>query len=174
VPLGFLAALGILKIGGKGSRTRVVPGILVAGLSLTNVMLVAGNCLLLQHQPAPIYRDAGEVVTLDWLSEQVEPDSVVLAAYETGNYLPARVGARAFVGHGPESIRADEKKALVTRFFDSKTENGWRRQLLAQYDVDYVLWGPAERRLGDLDASQAAYLRQIYDKDGYAVFEVNR
>ena len=173
VPLSFLAALGILNIRWKGSRARVVPGVLVAGLSLTNVMLVAGNCLLLQRQPAPIYRDAGEVATLDWLSEQVEPDSVVLAAYETGNYLPARVGARAFVGHGPESIRADEKKALVARFFDSKTENAWRRQLLAQYGVDYVLWGPAERRLGDLPR-QAAYLRRIYDKDGYAVFEVKR
>jgi hypothetical protein len=174
VPLGLLAALGILNIRWKGSSARVVPGILIASLSLTNVMLVAGNCLLLQRQPAPIYRDAGEVATLDWLGARVEPDDVVLAAYETGNYLPARVGARAFVGHGPESIRADEKKALVARFFDSKTENGWRRQLLAQYGVDYVLWGPAERRLGDLDASQAAYLRQIYDKDGYAVFEVKQ
>jgi uncharacterized membrane protein len=83
------------------------------------------------------------------------------------------VGARAFVGHGPESIHANEKKALVARFFDSKTENAWRRQLLAQYGVDYVLWGPAERRLGDLPR-QAAYLRRIYDKDGYAVFEVKR
>jgi len=173
VPLGLLAALGILNARWKGSRARVVPGVLVAGLSLTNVMLVAGNCLLLQRQPAPIYRDAGEVATLDWLNERVAPDDVVLAAYETGNYLPARVGARAFVGHGPESIRADEKKAMVARFFDSKTENGWRRQLLAQYSVDYVLWGPAERNLGDF-VRQAAYLRRIYDKDGYTVFEVNR
>jgi hypothetical protein len=174
VPLSFLAALGILNIRWRGSRARVVPGVLVAGLSLTNVMLVAGNCLLLQRQPTPIYRDAGEVATLDWLNGQVEPDSVVLAAYETGNYLPARVGARAFVGHGPESIRADEKKALVARFFDSKTENGWRRQLLAQYGVDYVLWGPAEQRLGDFDARRAVYLNPVYDAGGYAVFEVKR
>ena len=114
------------------------------------------------------------MATLDWLGEQVEPDSVVLAAYETGNYLPARVGARAFVGHGPESIRAGEKKALVARFFDSKTENGWRRQLLAQYGVDYVFWGPTEQRLGDFDTRRAVYLNPVYDARGYVVFEVKR
>ncbi len=86
----------------------------------------------------------------------------------------ARVGARACVGLGPESVRADEKKALVARFFDAATGDDWREQLLAQYGVDYVFWGPAERVLGDFDAGQAAYLRQVYDAEGYAVFKVEQ
>ena len=175
VPLSLLAALGVSSFRLEGLRLRVVLGVLLIGLSLTNVMLVAGNCLALRGLPAPIYRDAGEVAALDWLNERVKPDDVVLAAYETGNYLPARVGARAFVGHGPESVHADEKKALVSRFFDATTDDDWRRQLLAQYNVDYVFWGPAERRLGKFTPYVAPYLQPMYEAaGGYAIFEVGQ
>jgi hypothetical protein len=179
VPLSLLASLGLVKalslrnrLSRRGSRLAV--GVVMVALALTNVMLVAGNCLALLGQPAPMYRDAGEVAVMDWLAgdERVEHDDVVLAAYETGNYLPARVRARSFVGLGPESIRADEKKAMVARFFGGTTDDLWRRGLLSEYGVDWVFWGPAERELGDADLSRATYLRQVYEAQGYAVFEV--
>jgi len=174
LPLSLLAALGVSSFRLQGSRLRVVVTVLLVGLSLTNVLLVAGNCLALRGQPAPIYRDAGEVAALDWLSERVESDDVVLAAYETGNYLPARVGARTFVGHGPESVRADEKKALVALFFAEATDDVWRCDLLSEYGVDWVLWGPAEQGLGTFDLRAASYLRRVYEAGGYILFEVER
>jgi len=172
VPLSLLASLGILSFRWRGMRLRLLLGVLLVGLPLTNVMLVAGNCMSLRGEPAPIYRDIGEVAALDWLNEQAESDDVVLAAYETGNYLPTRVQARAFVGHGPESVRADEKKALVARFFDARTDDAWRRRLLAQYGVDYVFWGPAEQDLGGFNPGEAAYLDSVYQSGAYALFEV--
>ena len=189
IPLSLLAAWGIAKLLNLHSPLSTlhppssilhppfsilkgVLGILVVGLSLTNVILVAGNCLLLRGQPAPIYREAGEVAALDWLDERVRSDDVVLAAYGTGNYLPVRVSARAFVGLGPESVHADEKKALVTRFFDAATDDAWRRQLLTQYGVDYVFWGPAEQALGAFDPREAEYLRLVYERGEYTLFEV--
>lgn len=177
VPLSLLAALGMARICNlraplSGLRTTLAVTVTLVVLSLTNVVLVAGNCLALEGRPGPIYRDGGEVTALDWLSERAGSDDVVLAAYGTGNYLPARVGARAFVGHGPESVRADEKRASVAHFFDPATGDAWRRRLLAQYGVDYVFWGPAERALGGFDARGATYLRLIYEAGGYAVFEV--
>jgi uncharacterized membrane protein len=177
VPLSFRAALGVTQIADRQRRAaggRWLAGLVLAVLVPTNGLLVAGNCLALRGQPAPIYQDAGEVVALDWLDARVEPDDVVLAAYETGNYLPARVGARAFVGHGPESVRASEKKALVARFFDAATDGPWREELLMQYGVDYVFWGPAERALGGFDPGQAAYLRLAYEAGEYAIFGVER
>jgi hypothetical protein len=175
VPLSLLAALGFYSFRLQGFRLRVLIAVLLVGLSLTNVMLVGGNCLALQGLPAPIYRDAAEVAALDWLAEegQVASDDVVLTTYETGNYLPARIHARAFVGHGPESIRADEKKALVARFFAGETGDAWRRDLLSEYGVDWVFWGPAERASGSFDPGQVEYLTLAYDVDGYAVFRVN-
>jgi hypothetical protein len=172
VPLSLLAALGFHRFKWQGFRLRVVSVALLVGLSLTNVMLVAGNCLALRGQPAPIYRDRWEVAALDWLDGRVQPDDVVLGAYGTGNYLPARAKARSFVGHGPESVRADEKKALVARFFAGETREQWRRDLLADYGVDWLFWGPVERELGTFDPRAAPYLRQMYESQGYTIFEV--
>jgi hypothetical protein len=172
VPLSGLAALGISRLKCGRLDSRLAAGVLLVVLSLTNGMLIAGNSLALRGRPGPIYRDAAEVTALDWLSGQVRSEDVVLAAYETGNYLPARVGARSFVGHGPESIRADEKRQLVTRFFDATTSDSWRRELLAEHGVDYVFWGPVERRLGTFDPRSASYLRLAYEVRGYALLEV--
>jgi hypothetical protein len=173
VPLSLLAALGLAGFRLQGLRLRMIVGVLLVALSLTNVLLVAGSCLALRGQPAPIYRDAGEVAALDWLSEQVVSDDVVLTAYETGNYLPARVGARVFVGHGPETVHFSEKKALMARFFDAETDDTWRRDLLEKHGIDYIFWGPAERRMGDFDPGQVSYLTPVYDAAGYTAFRVN-
>jgi hypothetical protein len=179
VPLSLLAAMGFAKVTGlrprnSSLRSRLAVSILLFGLLPTNAMLIAGNSVALQGRPAPIFRDAEEVAALNWLSQHVEPDDVVLASYATGNYLPACVGARAFVGHGPESAHATQKKHLVVRFFDGATEESWRERLLSEYGVDYTLWGPKERDLGNFDPRTADYLRRIYDQSGYLLFEVIR
>ena len=153
-------------------RRWLFVGVVLFVLSLTNVMLVAGNARVLRFRSAPIYRDGAEIAALDWLEERIEADDVVLSSYETGNYLPARVWARVFVGHGPETVRFGEKKALMTRFFDATTDDAWRQGLLEEYGIDYVFWGPAERQVGDFDPGAAPCLRAVYDADGYVIFEV--
>ena len=179
VPLSLLAAWGLGQISSLKSqvpslRRWLVVGVVLLILSLTNVILVAGNTLVLRWHSEPIYRDAAEIAALDWLSDRVESDDVVLASYETGNYLPARVWARVFVGHGPETVRFGEKKALMARFFYAATDDFWRQELLEEYGVDYVFWGPAERQVGDFDPQTVAYLREIYAVNGYAIFAVEQ
>ncbi len=170
VPLSLLAAWGLSGRRAQGRRLWSAAVFLV--LSLTNGLLIGGNCLTMLSRPAPIFRQAGEVAALDWLSGQVEADDVVLSAYETGNYLPARVGARAFVGHGPESVDADEKRALVAEFVSGDTSDAWRENLLAEYGVDWLFWGPLERELGDFDPAAALYLERVYRQGEYELFRV--
>jgi hypothetical protein len=186
VPLSLLAAWGLGQISNLEPRATsdkrqaasvrrwLIVSVVLVALSLTNVLLVAGNALVLRRCPASVYRDVAEIVALDWLDQQVEPDDVVLSSYETGNYLPARVWARVFVGHGPETVRFAEKMALMRRFFDAATDNAWRQDLLQEYSIDYVFWGPAERQVGGFDPQAPAYLREIYQASGYTIFEVVR
>jgi hypothetical protein len=179
VPLSLLAAWGLEQISNHKSqisslRRWLLVGVVLIVLSLTNVMLVAGNTLVLRWRSESIYRDAAEIAALDWLSGQAEPDDVVLTSYETGNYLPARVWARVFVGHGPETVEFDQKKSLASRFFSgTRADDGWRRQFLEQYGIDYVFWGPNERKLGKLVPYEVPYLRPVYeDVPDYVIFEV--
>ncbi len=170
VPLCLLAAWGGARLWGAGRRWLVVA--LLATMAATSLVFLAGSGAWMLARPPLVFRDAGEVAALDWLAGQVQPDDVVLTAYDTGNYLPARVGARVFLGHGLETVNAEEKEAQVEQFFDATTDDAWRRQLLARYGVDYVFWGPAERTMGAFNPHLAFYLRPVYEGGDYAVFEV--
>ncbi len=179
IPLSLLAALGLVKLSryrrsGRKLRPKLMIGLTLILLSLTNVMLVAGNCLALRGWPSPIYRDAAEIAAMDWLEERVGFDDVVLSSYETGNYLPVRAEVRVFLGHGSETVHSAEKREFVARFYDVGTDDTWRRQLLTEYGVDWVWWGPQERALGAFDPGACEYLDLVYDAEGHAVFEVVR
>ena len=177
VPLYLLAAEGLRRITcveGDLPRLRWRLAALAVLLVLvpTNVMLLTRTTEALGDRPSPIYRDRAEATVLDQLAQRVNDNDVILGSYESGNTIPSRVGARVFVGHGAESYRAAEKRDEVARFFDGSTDDGWRRNLLKRYGVDYVFWGPEERTLGSFDPRAAPYLRQRHKQGAYAVFQV--
>ena len=120
----------------------------------------------------PMFRDGGEVAALDWLSARTTYDDVVLCAYDTGNYLPARAAVRVFVGHGPETVHLDEKLPLVKRFYLVEADDGWREAFLRDWGIDVVFVGPFERELGTADLSGRAYLKLEYDVGGYQIYRV--
>ena len=172
IPLSLLAAWGAVRL--WRTRRRWLVAALLATMLPTNLILLTGSSAWMFARPAPVFRAGAEIAALDWLAGQVNLDDVVLTAYDSGTYLPVRVGARVFLGHGLETVDADEKEVMVERFFSAATNDSWRQWLLAEYGVDYVFWGPAERALGDFDPGRVAYLRPIYDGNGYSIFEVER
>ncbi len=171
VPLSLLAGWGATRLWQANRRWLVV--LLLVSMIPSTCILTVGSGVWMFARPEPMFRDTAEVTALDWLAGQASLDDVVLTSYESGNYLPVRAATRVFLGHGLETVDADEKERLAARFFDANTDNAWRKQLLASYGVDYVFWGPAEQEMGDFDPRQATYLQLRYDIDGYLLFEVD-
>lgn len=193
VPLAFFAALGlaryVLRPFGRlrpvrwllrwpryslsGLRRWLVAAVLVF-LSATHVLLVAGNSLSAWMQSPQMFHSRAELEALQWLKGYTAIQDVVLCSFETGNYIPAQAGNRVFLGHGPETVRSDEKKALVARFFDAAGDDSWRKSLLDEYSIAYVVVGPRERELGAFDLDSADYLLQVYANAEYAIYRVKR
>jgi hypothetical protein len=98
--------------------------------------------------------------------------TVVLAAYSTGNFLPSRMPTRVFVGYGPETVRSSEKQAMVRRFFRAGAEV-FRQQFLADYHIDYLFHGPAERALSAFEPETAPWLQLIYDNGPVQIYRVD-
>jgi len=181
VPLCLLAALGLIhglvlpfgrsrlvrrlsahpRYSRRGMRRLLVAAVVLAATP-TNLLLLLGNSLEVSRTAPPIFYSAAEIEVLDWLGANSSSQDTVLCAYETGNRVPARAGNRVVLGLGPETINADQKRREVARFFDADTSHEWRRELLARYNVAYVLIGPPERALGGFDPSAAPYLREAY------------
>ncbi|MBN1582366.1 MAG: hypothetical protein JXA89_16790 [Anaerolineae bacterium] len=191
VPLALLAALGLARyVLLPFSRSRLarlllrwpryslsrlrkwIVVALVVFTSATNVLIVVGSSANAWASSADLFHTRAELDALDWLAAHTVPEDVVLCAFDTGNFVPAYAGNRVFLGHGPETIRSDEKKEMVARFFNRATGDTWRRALLAEYGIAYVIVGPRERELGEYDPGAAACLSEVYANSDYAIYRV--
>jgi hypothetical protein len=180
LPLSILGALGLWRLSGAENalrRWRVLSAGLVALLSVSNLLILTGAALEVSYQSPPIFHSGKEVSAADWLGAQTTPDQVVLAAYEAGNYLPTRMSARVFAGHGPETMYSDTKRAMLRQFFandtgNSEAANDRRCRLLQDYGVTYVFYGPAERALGSFSPADASYLQKVYDNGEIQIYRV--
>jgi hypothetical protein len=125
------------------------------------------------NQPGePIFLPANQAAVFAWLARDADVGQVALAAYETGNALPAYTPLTAYIGHGPETIRLEAKRVRVAEFYDNNTSHAVRHALLRDGRIRYVLVGPHERALGDFDAGSVDYLALAYRAGAYAVYRV--
>ncbi len=173
-PLAVLGTIGLLwiieKINSRFWQTGIVT-LILAGMSLTNGLLVMGAVTTIAQRPNTVFIPTAEVEAAYWLAERTD-QTVVLASYQTGNYLPTVANVRAFVGHGPETMRSDEKQAQVKTFFNEVTDEAWRLALLNRFDIRYVYYGPTEQTLGGYRPQQAPYLRQVYNNGPVQIYQV--
>ena len=57
-------------------------------------------------------------------------------------------------------------------FFDAATPDARRQALLAEYSVDYVLYGPVEQALGGYNPEAAPFLESVFATSAVRVFRV--
>jgi len=173
---GFYVALVAVVVLGLTTALarwqRVLTPVTFAVLLPSTAVLLAGAWGGAQQLRPPIFLPADQVAVFQWLRANAPPDSVGLSAFETGNALPAYTPLTAYIGHGPETVRAEEKLARVVRFYQAATPQAERLQLLSEGRIAYVLWGPSERALGDFDPGTTGNLRLVFQSGAYAVYEV--
>lgn len=124
-------------------RTRRFAAILALLAAPSTLLLWLGALNAALYPATPAFRSADEVALFSSL--QHEPGATVLAAYSSGNALPAWAPVRVVIGHGPETIGLAELSAQVDSFYHRATADDERIAFLRQHNVQFVLWGPAER-----------------------------
>jgi uncharacterized membrane protein len=60
----------------------------------------------------------------------------------------------------------------VEQFFSDQTDDKIRRQLIRDYEIRFVFYGPAENSLGGFDPSEADYLEKVYSSPTVEIFQV--
>ena len=169
VALIVLALAALERVGETRAPRRYFIPVLVL-LFPSTLILYAGSLRTASRPAEPAFRPAAEVAAFKYLEAHSQPNAVVLAAFETGNALPAWAAVHVVIGHGPESVRLEELRERVAAFYDDSTTDAARLALLRELGVDYVFWGPAERALGNWDPGQAGYLQQVYAAQGVALY----
>lgn len=170
VALLTLAACGLETLSARRARALRLG---TAALLLPSSLLLVGGSLINVSQPAPpIYQPREQVAAFEWMAERLDPGSVVLAAYQTGNPLPAWAPVRVLAGHGPESAGLEELVPELERFFSSSASDAQRLEFSRRHGVDVVFYGPAERGLDGWTPAQWPCLRLIFEAGEYQLYEI--
>jgi len=170
VALVVLAIVGIEAFAKE--RAGLVRAVLAALVLPTSLLLWVGGFQAAWSPAEPVFRPSEELAAFEQLATVAEEGEVVLAAYSTGNALPAWAPLRVVAGLGTESIGWPGLEMRIAGFYQSGTGDAERLALLSEFGVSYVFWGPEERALGDWWPASADYLRSVVEVGEYAVFEV--
>jgi hypothetical protein len=180
VPIGLLATTGWFAYAIPALERRWAwPGAstaaavaLVALVIPVNLYLFAWRFYDLGRHDYPYYLHADESAALGWVDAHAPPDAVVLSAEPVGRFVPGLTGTHAFLAHFAQTTHFYEKRRLVAQFFARDTSEEWRRRLLQQYGVGYVLYGPAERGLGAYVPDRSKFLRPVFSAPDARVYAV--
>ncbi len=149
IPIVLLGVLGLMQVVAprlRGRAARWLPRVVfVAALPSTTFLLLATSTAALRPPDARLFLSGDEAAAFDWLRDNAPHDAVVLAAPETGLFLPAWADTRVVYGHPFETVDAEQTKSAVEQFFSGA---GDRDAVIRQYGVDYIFFGPREQELG--------------------------
>lgn len=157
----------------EGSRINHSEMLLIFTFPST-ILLLLGGFTMVQHPSEPQFRSTAEVTAFDQLANNWSRNVSVLCSYDTGNSLPAWAPVFVPLGHNPESVGMNNLMPRVKAFYQTKTQNSERMELLAELGIDYVYWGPNERALGQWDPTSASFLETFYQNGNYSIFAVKR
>ena len=152
----------------------------IAYVSLASIaswlMIVANaNAIPSSRYRDALYYTADERAGLAWLRNHTPPDSVVLTVatrdhHGSGGRVVAQTRRRVFVGHFIETADFDRKVELVKRFYDPATSDAWRRDLLAEYNIEVVWYDRYAQELGAWNPVDATYLEPAFTSETVTIF----
>lgn len=175
---GWVALAALAAVGLGSARLRVAGrwriGLAVLGFSaVSSALLILGAFRAAGAGLPPVFWPRGQVAAFEWLAENADRGAVVLAAYGTGNALPAWAPVFVVIGHGPESARLKELEPRVEAFFAASGSNPVDASLLREFGVSYIFVGDAERTLGFDEAEMPSSMMEVYRKGGVAIYRVS-
>lgn len=138
----------------------------------SNLYILASLAATAVMHPYPFFHESAENEAVEWLGINTRPSDTVLAAYGTGSYIPSRLNHRVFAGYWAETAHFEAKMEMIDRFFQPNTSDPWRRELLKEYAIAYIFYGPREAVLGGFDPSQSPYLSAVFANDLVTIYAV--
>ncbi len=169
IPVVTLATLAVAGWFQDGRRYWLWGAILVVLAVPTNLLVLQAGRHGIETRDARLYLSRDEAAALDWIQTNTPADALILAAPETGLFIPARTGRRVIYGHPYETVQAESQKTKVERFF--KEEPSLETDALLS-TVDYIFYGPREQEIGG-DA-RFDTLRVVYENSSVIIYSTKQ
>ena len=164
---GWVALITLALTGLAGSSKnirRLGMATLGTGL-LSTIFFVASTFFGVLQVGAPMYTPNEEKTVYNIIAQNSNINDVVLAPYRNSNEIPAWAPVRVVLGHGPESVEANQLKEEIAKIYNLyATEADWQK-FVTDHHVNYILW-PAST--GEMPYSG----NWIYSNSAFSIFRV--
>ncbi|MEK6645224.1 MAG: hypothetical protein AABY84_00905 [Candidatus Firestonebacteria bacterium] len=117
-----------------------------------------------------IYED--DFSAFEWINKNIKSPSNFISSFIIGMYLPGRTGNSVFVGHYHNTPNFSDKLDILNKFFNSKTADDFRTNVLKENSIDYLYYGQFEKNLGDFNPDNVKYLTVVYQISNVKIFKV--
>jgi uncharacterized membrane protein len=107
-----------------------------------------------------------------WLKENAPATAVVMADYQSGNFIAAHAGQRVVLGHWAETVDFTAKETAVAKFYADNASTDLQEDLIEDYNISYVWYGPREQKLGNFDPAADEILRPVYSNGSITIYAV--
>jgi len=170
VPVALLAFHAIEHIASNNPRRyrRLVASIFAFSIPTNIIVFLIAIFGVLGLEPQ-IVLGKHESLAFEWIDENLTYESLMLAAPDTGLFLPAYSSIRVVYGHPFETLRAEEQEASVISFY-SEWDKDQITSFITDSKIDYVFLGPRERNLGNLPIQ--AVWQVVYENPGVVIYAV--
>lgn len=185
VPMAILATQGLFKyiipwLQKYFGRTWSIPSIhraaaaaLVLIVLPTNIYLFTWRYTDLAKHDYPYYLYKDELSAMKWIESNAKPQDVVLSSLTTGQYIPALTGTNAFLAHWAQTLDFYGKTEMVQEFFNPATSDARRKQIIDQYNVRYIFYGPSEQELGGYNPDRSSLISVVFTTPTVKVYAVS-
>jgi len=154
------------------TAVRACTGLVVLLCCLSSVNLVMSYLHEAGRAVEPTYLPGAEVAAMEWLGREAPREALVFSTYSTGNYIPRLAGQRVFIGEDKLTDSLDRRTADVESFFRTDGSDQERIDLLRRFGVDYLFYGPDERKVGAYDPFKASFLQPVHRSGDVTIFRV--
>ncbi len=153
--------------------TRFVLVIFLLFMSLSNIYLILDVTRVAGlEQPDLFFRPEDELDAVLWLKDNAPQNAIVIADYQSGNFIAAHAGQRVVLGHWAETIDYEGKETAVAKFYAGNASTDWQEELIEDYNISYVWHGPREQALGNFDPAEDAMLKPVYSNNSITIYAV--
>jgi len=149
IPAAVLAGWAITGFYRSQKHKKVWPVFVIAASLITNFIVLASGMFGAIGKAPPIVIRRDEMAAYQWLAEQPPTAIRVLAAEWDGLRIPAYSGQRVLYGHPFETVDAEVNRLEVNQFYRGVMTVDQQREYLVRNDVNFILYGPEERALGN-------------------------
>jgi hypothetical protein len=166
VPLAGLAALALERLQPGRLRRFCIALLFCLAIPSNLLVLLTARQGAATHDPL-LYLSRSEARAFEWIAANTPPDALILAAPESGLFIPAHTGRRVVYGHPFETANAGDERAILEAFFSGTAPD---IAPFSERGADYLFVGPRENELGG--ELPTAGLTRAYTVQGVSIYAI--